>query len=101
MKEQCEKYKKLFSLMIDDLKTQGRMHKQIQNILSMLRLLAPIVVIPAFITGNIPFALGSVAVFYLTDAADGFIARRFELISDLGKDLDAISDKLSAGTLLI
>ena len=101
MKEQLEKYKKLFSLMLDDLKTQGRRHKQIPNILSMLRLLAPIVVIPAFITGNIPFALGSVAVFYLTDAADGFIARRFELISDLGKDLDAIADKLSAGTLLI
>ena len=101
MKEQWEKYKKLFSLMLDDLKTQGRRHKQIPNILTMLRLSAPIVVIPAFITGNIPFALGSVAAIALTDAADGFIARTFNLTSDLGKDLDAIADKLFAGTLLI
>lgn len=101
MKEQWEKYKKLFSLMFDDLKTQGRRHKQIPNILTILRLFAPLVVIPAFITGNIPFALGSVAAFALTDALDGFIARTFKLTSDLGKDLDAIADKLFAGTLLI
>lgn len=101
MKKQLEKYKELFSLMLDDLKTKGKRHKQIPNILTILRLFAPIVVIPAFITGNIPFALISVAVFSLTDAADGFIARTFHLTSELGKDLDTVADKLFSATLLI
>ena len=101
MKKQLEKYKKLFSLMIDDLKTKGKRHKQIPNILTSLRLFAPIVVIPAFITGNIPFALISVAAFSLTDAIDGFIARTFHLTSELGKDLDTVADKLFSATLLI
>ena len=76
MKKQLEKYKKLFSLMIDDLKTKGKRHKQIPNILTSLRLFAPIVVIPAFLTGNIPFALISVAAFSLTDAIDEFVTYR-------------------------
>lgn len=101
MKEQLEKYKKLFSLMFDDLKTQGNRHKQIPNILTMMRLFAPIIIIPSFVIGNIPFALGSVAAFALTDALDGFIARTFKLTSELGKDLDAVADKLFAATLLI
>ena len=101
MKEQLEKYKTLFSLMFDDLKTQGRRHKQIPNILTMLRLLAPLVVIPAFVIGNIPFAFYSIIAFALTDAIDGFVARTFHLTSELGRDLDTIADKLFAATLLI
>lgn len=101
MKEQLEKYKKLFSLMFDDLKTKGKRHKQIPNILTMSRMVAPIVVIPAFAIGQFTFALWSIAVFLATDAVDGFIARTFKLTSDLGRDLDAISDKLFAATLLI
>lgn len=101
MKEQWEKYKELFSLMFDDLKTKGRRHKQIPNILTMLRLVAPVIVIPAFVTGNLTFAFWSIAAFAATDAVDGFIARTFHLTSELGKDLDAIADKLFAATLLI
>lgn len=101
MKEQWEKYKKLFSLMFDDLKTKGRRHRQIPNILTMLRLVAPVIVIPAFATGNLPFAFWSIATFAATDAVDGFIARTFKLTSDLGRDLDAIADKTFAATLLI
>lgn len=101
MKEQLEKYKKLFSLMLSDLKTQGNRHKQIPNILTMIRLFAPIVIIPSFVLGNIPFAFGSIVAFSLTDALDGFIARTFKLTSELGKDLDAVADKLFAATLLI
>ena len=36
----------------------------------------------------------------ITDLADGFIARRFHMISDLGKALDPISDKLTQAAML-
>ena len=37
----------------------------------------------------------------LTDVVDGFIARRFNMISDVGKVLDPIADKLTQGVMLI
>ena len=37
----------------------------------------------------------------MTDAADGFIARRFNMVSDLGKILDPIADKVTLGVMLI
>lgn len=37
----------------------------------------------------------------LTDIADGIIARKFNLISDLGKALDPIADKLTQAAVLI
>ena len=36
----------------------------------------------------------------LTDIADGFIARRFHMISKLGKILDPVADKLTQATML-
>lgn len=37
----------------------------------------------------------------ITDYLDGLIARRFDMISELGKMLDPIADKLTQGVLLI
>lgn len=37
----------------------------------------------------------------LTDVADGFIARRFNMISDLGKVLDPLADKLTQAAMLV
>lgn len=37
----------------------------------------------------------------ITDIADGFIARRFNMISNFGKILDPIADKLTQGVMLI
>ena len=101
MKKQLNKYKKLFKEMIKDLKTKGNRHKQIPNVLTTLRLLAPLIIIPAFALSNFPLAFSSIVIFSLTDAADGFIARKFKLTSELGRDLDAIADKVFSGTLLI
>lgn len=36
----------------------------------------------------------------VTDMADGFIARRFHMTSDLGKILDPVADKLTQATVL-
>lgn len=101
MREQIEKYNQLFSLMLQDLKTQGKRHKQIPNILTLSRLTAPLIIIPLFITGHFAAAFSSIALFSMTDALDGFIARTFHLTSELGRDLDAVADKLFAATLLI
>lgn len=94
-------YKEQINEAITDLKTKGRRHKQIPNILTLLRLTAPIAILPAAILGNIPFIIGATAFFGLTDLADGFIARNWKLTSKLGADLDALADKLFAGTLLL
>lgn len=37
----------------------------------------------------------------LTDLADGYIARRFDMISDVGKALDPIADKITQGAMLL
>ncbi len=46
-------------------------------------------------------AIVVLAVGFLTDFFDGFIARRFDMISDLGKALDPIADKLSHGVIML
>lgn len=99
--EVIENYKKLIKEAIEELKTPGQRNKQIPNILTALRLFAPLLIIPAAAVGNIPLTIGLAAAFSLTDMADGFIARHWKLTSELGKDLDALADKLFSGTLLI
>ncbi len=102
IKSVLKNYKKLFKEAFVDLKTKGRRHKQIPNILTATRLVAaPFFIIPAAILGNVPLILIFTVLFSLTDAVDGFIARKWNLVSELGKDLDAICDKVFAGTLLL
>lgn len=105
MKKELEKifkkYKEQIQDAIKDLKTKGKRHRQIPNILTALRLLSPCLILPAAATGNIPLTIGLAVGFGLTDLADGFIAKKWNLTSELGKDLDAITDKIFAGTLLL
>ena len=37
----------------------------------------------------------------LTDIADGYIARHFNMVSDIGKALDPIADKITQGAMLL
>ena len=76
-------------------------HKQIPNILTASRLLAPLVIIPAALSGNIVLTGVLVASFALTDAADGYFARKYHATSEFGRKLDALTDKLFAASLLI
>lgn len=71
------------------------MLKQIPNILTIIRfILIPFIVISIFqgdyISGIILFTISGV-----TDVLDGFIARKFNLISNFGKLMDPLADKLT------
>lgn len=99
--EMIEKYKEQIQEAIEDLKTPGRRHKQIPNLLTLSRMLSPLVIIPNALLGNSEEAMKLAAFFGLTDMVDGFIARNYNLSSPLGADLDALTDKLFAGTLLL
>ena len=71
----------------------------IPNILSMFRLaLIPVYIsiyLNAITTADYRLAAVILAISCLTDAIDGFIARKFNMISNLGKFLDPLADKFT------
>lgn len=73
--------------------------RQLPNLLSVIRLLLIPVIFNNYINAVQPldfFLCGVLLVISgITDIADGVIARRFNLISDLGKVLDPVADKLT------
>lgn len=74
----------------------------IPNLLSLFRiLLLPIIVWLYVFKENYYAAIIVLFVSGLTDIVDGFIARKFNMVSDLGKILDPFADKLTQWTLLI
>ena len=76
----------------------------IPNMLSCFR----IVLIPVFIWQYINVPDGQIALWPIlililsgvTDILDGFIARKFNMISDLGKMLDPVADKLTQAAVI-
>lgn len=84
----------------NELKNKKTWYRQIPNLLTASRLFSPFIIIPiAFLTD--PFTTFIVtAVFALTDAFDGAIARKFHLESKLGAMLDPVTDKVFAFSLL-
>ena len=99
--EIMKKYKEQIQEALEDLKRPGRRYKQIPNILTLSRMLSPLIIIPNALLGNSEEAIKLATFFGLTDMVDGFIARNYNLSSPLGADLDALTDKIFAGTLLL
>ena len=74
----------------------------IPNLLSLLRLaLIPVYATIYLDAGKPRLAALVLALSCLTDLLDGFIARRFHMISLLGKFLDPLADKVTQLTVLI
>ena len=74
----------------------------IPNLLSLFRLaLIPIIVWLYCGAHRYYAAIGVILLSGASDIVDGFIARRFNMVSDLGKILDPIADKLTQAALLI
>ena len=74
----------------------------IPNLLSLFRLcLIPLIVYEYCSVQNTTLAVLFIALSALTDVLDGKIARRFNMVSDVGKVLDPIADKLTQAALII
>ena len=77
------------------------MFKQIPNILTIVRfLLIPVILFYIF-TGNYLAAFIIFTISGITDIADGFIARKFNLVSNFGKLMDPLADKLTQISVLL
>ena len=77
----------------------------IPNILSLLRLVMIPIYLTIYLRADTPadYALSAMilAVSCITDLLDGYIARRFHMISTVGKLLDPIADKVTQFSLLL
>ena len=74
----------------------------IPNLLSAFRLLLiPVFIWTYCVRRDGLMTAGVLALSGVTDLADGYIARRFHMVSDLGKMLDPVADKLTQGAMLI
>ena len=77
----------------------------IPNVISLFRLiLVPVFVIFYFkesIENHLFWAIFIVALSGFSDVVDGFIARRFNMISDFGKIIDPIADKMTQAVCLL
>lgn len=67
----------------------------IPNILSFLRILLITPFMILFLNGNYVWASLMIIISGLTDCVDGFIARKFNQVSEFGKVLDPVADKLT------
>lgn len=101
MKTIIKKYKEQVIEAWNDLKSKETRKKQIPNFLTASRLFSPFVIIPSVATGNFVLAAVSTLLFSFTDMVDGLVARKMHTTSELGRDLDAVTDKIFAGTLLM
>jgi CDP-diacylglycerol--glycerol-3-phosphate 3-phosphatidyltransferase/cardiolipin synthase len=68
--------------------------KNLPNMLTMLRVLMIPVFIVLLMRGHALAAAVIFAIASLTDALDGYLARKYDLISNFGKLMDPLADKL-------
>ena len=74
----------------------------IPNLMSFFRiLLVPFIIWSYLGLKNTTLAIVLLAVSALTDILDGQIARRFNMVSDLGKTLDPVADKLTQAAIVL
>lgn len=76
------------------------MFKHLPNILTIIRFLLIPLILYFIFTGNYLFAFVFFTVSGITDIADGCIARKFNLISNFGKLMDPLADKLTQISVL-
>lgn len=73
----------------------------IPNLLSLLRIIVIPIFAYFFIKGEAVLAIVMLALSGISDFLDGKIARKFNQVSDLGKVLDPVADKLTQITLAV
>lgn len=83
------------------MKAKWKENLNVPNALTMLRMLMIPVYVVLFLNGHKYWALFTFLLAGATDVADGMIARRFNLITDFGKLMDPLADKLMGLTALL
>ena len=73
----------------------------IPNLLSFFRIVLIPFIIWLYCIEQPFWALALIIVSGITDVVDGFIARKFNMVTDFGKAIDPITDKLTQGIILI
>ena len=74
----------------------------IPNLLSVFRIaLIPVIVWLYKYESNYSAAISVILISGATDIVDGWLARRFNMVSDFGKALDPLADKLTQAALLL
>lgn len=74
----------------------------VPNLLSLLRLLLIPLILWLYLDRNNHLAAAAIiGISGLTDVADGYIARRYHQVSDLGKLLDPLADKMTQMAMLL
>lgn len=93
VREYIDKYVEEVKKCINDLKHKDTFYKQIPNLLTFSRLVGMIPINILFFTGNTIPAIILTGLILSTDFFDGKLARKFNVQSKFGADLDAICDK--------
>lgn len=79
---------------------KNKIIKNIPNMITTSRISASILACLMFALGNFPASLGLYIYAACSDAFDGYLARKLNATSELGRKLDAISDKLFVASLI-
>lgn len=77
------------------------MFKNIPNILTIIRILLIPFILDAIYKGNYILGIVLFTISGITDVLDGIIARKFNLISNFGKLMDPLADKLTQIAVLM
>jgi len=78
-----------------------KMINNIPNLITISRMISCLLGAVFFTMGNISVSIGCYAYGAISDAFDGLLARKLNAITDLGKKLDPLSDKLYALSLML
>lgn len=73
----------------------------VPNVLSLFRLVLVPFIAVTYLRGETTWAVVALIVSGITDVVDGFVARHFNQITDLGKILDPLADKLTQMTVAL
>ena len=92
--EYMNKYKDEIKRCINDLKCKNAFYKQIPNLLTFSRAIGVIPINILYFTGNIIPSVILTGLILSTDLFDGKLARKWNVQSSFGADLDAFCDKI-------
>lgn len=74
----------------------------IPNLLSLIRIgLVPLILWLYCVRAEYACAAGVIMLSGATDVVDGYVARRFRMVSDVGKVLDPVADKLTQAAVIL